>query len=380
MRQARGAQYGKAMRTISQAAIAPLDDNATQNALRLLHPSSRMPIIPIPPEQLPPVPDISEEQVRRAAKAMNATSSAGPDMMSPRLLHLIVSSHVSPQAGVTGLSTLTNLIRRLIRGSLPDHTIPLIAAAWLIPTQPRPGKIRPIAVGQALRRLATKVLLHAAIPDTRDDLASKQVANGIPFAMDALVHDSRMHIARHHEDTDYVLVSVDASNAFNCFSRQRMLDMLALQTPSLARFISMIYGRTRAPLITPSSPTLLLESAEGAQQEYPASMLLFPLAIQPLVRKFSNECNLSYHRWYADEDTVIGRITEVRKVLQILANDGPSHHFFIKTSKTRAYWPSVDMSKLANLIANLSIQTVHDGGIMLLGVTVGSPTYIRSQL
>lgn len=38
------------------------------------------------------------------------------------------------------------------------------------------------------------------------------------------------------------MVQIDAANAFNRFSRQRMLDLLPDKAPSLARIINMFYG------------------------------------------------------------------------------------------------------------------------------------------
>ena len=72
--------------------------------------------------------------------------------MSPKLLHLLANTTISSEAGVKGLSALTNLVNRLARGSLPLRTTPLASAATLVPLHPRPGKIRPIAIGQSLRK------------------------------------------------------------------------------------------------------------------------------------------------------------------------------------------------------------------------------------
>ena len=131
---------------------------------------------------------------------MNPTSAAGPDHLSPRLLQFLALTSVSPEAGVTGLSALTRLVQRLVSGDLPDRTVPLLAASTLIPLQPHPDKIRPIAVRQALRRLVTNVLLPAVIDDTRDRLSPGQLANVVPSGMDAIVHDFRMLMRRHGRD------------------------------------------------------------------------------------------------------------------------------------------------------------------------------------
>ena len=380
MRMASDANYGRAMRALTDRPLANLQDPDTRRALTALHPSPAAPIQPLQPTELPSAPDITEGQVLRAARSLNPSSAAGPDRLSPRLLQLLARTSVSPESGITGLSVLTRLVKRLARGDVPDCTASLLAASTLIPLQPRPDKIRPIAVGTALRRLVTKTLLHAAIDDTRDILAPEQLANGVPSGLDAIVHDSRMLIARHGRDPNFVLVSVDASNAFNSFSRQAMINKLTLQTPSLAHFLNMIYGHTVPDLVLPSSPRVLLRSRQGTQQGDPAGMLLFSLAVQPLIRRISRECNLSLNRWYADDGTLIGTIPEVTKALTILKTSGPDIGFTMNVSKCRAYWPSTNPTSLQTMTHSFPLQITQDGGIALLGAPLGTGAYIKDFL
>ena len=249
MRLASEAQYSRAMLAFKAEPLADLSAPATRAAPTALHPTPASPFCPLLSTQLPPLPEITEGQVLRAARALNPTSAAGPDRLSPRLLQLLARTTLSPEAGVTGLSALTHLVQRLARGDVPDQTAPLLAASTLILLQPRADKMRPITVGQALRRLVTKVLLPPAIEYTRDWLLSEQLANAVPAGMDAIVHDCRMLMHRHGRDSNYIIVSVDARNAFNSFSRQSSLDHLPLQAPRLTCLLNLIYGRTMPDLV-----------------------------------------------------------------------------------------------------------------------------------
>ena len=276
------AQYSRAMRALTDKPLADLHAPDTHDALCALHPSPAAPIHPLSPTDLPPAPDITKSQVLRAARSLSPPSAAGPDRLSPRILQLLARTSISPESGITGLSVLTRLVRRLTRADLPDHTAPLLATSTIILLQSRPGKIRPIALGQALRCLVTKTLLPAAIQDTRDCLAPEQLANGVPSGMYAIVHDCRMLMARYGWVPHYVLVSMDAHNALNTFSRQSMLNGMTLQTLSLAPFYELnlrAYCRGNRFAVF---PPILLKNQEGTQQGDPASMLLFSLAVQPL--------------------------------------------------------------------------------------------------
>lgn len=211
-------------------------------------------------------------------------------------------------------------------------------------------------------------------------LGPEQMANGIPSAMDAIVHDSRMLLRRHGADDNYNMVSIDARNAFNSCSRQEFLNSLPLRCPSLAPFMNMIYGRVTPPLVIPTCPAKSIPSLEGTQQGCPVSMLLFSLSIHPLIRRISRECNLLMNRWYADDGTIIGRISEVHRALRILQTDGPTHHFWINSSKTKAFWPIMTTSKLSDICRATGIDTTPKQGLPLLGVPVGTDEYMASHV
>ena len=245
MRFASHAQHTRAMRLLTNAPIADLNDPHTHAGLQSLHTSPSNHIEPISDRDLPPSTEIDEAAELRAVKRMNPNAAAGPDRMPPRLLHFLVTGEVSPEAGVTGLSVLTRLVGRLARGQIPNQSFPLLSGATLLPIQPRPDKIiSPIAIGQVLRRLVTKVLLPATIADTKGYLEPEQLANGIPSAMDAVVHDARMLMKRYGQDSDFVMVPIDAKSAFNSYSRHRMLNILPERAPSLARFTNALYAET----------------------------------------------------------------------------------------------------------------------------------------
>lgn len=165
------AQYGCDMHTLINPPLADLKDPSTIYKLRALHRSPRGLVVPLPPSVYPRPPEIAGHKILQAVRRLNPNSAAGPDLMSPKLLHLLPNTKFSPHAVVTGLSALTNLVNRLARVSFPLRTIPLTSAATLLPLYPRPEEISPMAIGRSLRRLVTIVLLQAAIEDKREHLA-----------------------------------------------------------------------------------------------------------------------------------------------------------------------------------------------------------------
>lgn len=91
--------------------------------------------------------------------------------------------------------------------------------------------------------------------------------------MDVIVHDARMLYKGHGSDSSHLMVSIDATNAFNTCSRSRMLWCLLTKAPALARFINAMY-RKIAP---PCSFRYHRELLSAARKGDPGGMLFFSL-------------------------------------------------------------------------------------------------------
>lgn len=160
---------------------------------------------------------------------------------------------MSSIAGFTGLSALTLLVYKLAKGDLPDSILPLFSVATPLPTQSRPEKIQPIAIGKVLRLLVIWVLLQSALSESWYHLFTLQMATGVRASMKSIVHDARMPLERHRKKHTHVLVSFDAENVFNQFSCHQILSILPLHIPSLARLIDLIYICAPPSLVIHSS-------------------------------------------------------------------------------------------------------------------------------
>lgn len=289
----------------------------------------------------------------------------------------MATSTVSPEAGVTGLSALTDLVQRLARGALPQQTIALINPATLIPIQPRPDKIRPIAIGTVLRRLVTKILLPQAISDSRSYLAPFQFGNAVRSVIDFIVHETRRFLEERKSDPDMCILQVDMTNAFNRFSRQRLLNMLPKKAPSLARFLNMLYGQDVPKLIFPPPGVADMESLEGAEQGDPAATLAYSLVHRAIATEIDSATDLPLHAWLCDDGNFGGRHEDIVKVVRILAEKGPELGLHINLSKCRLFWPT-DPGPSSTLRAALPEIPFCTDGIVVLGAPVGSQAFTSS--
>lgn len=77
------------------------------------------------------------------------------------------------------------------------------------------------------------------------------------------------------------------------------------------------------------------------QQGDQASTLMFSLVEHPTAKEIAERTQLSLHRWYADDFTLIGTHSELGKAVEILWFKGSDHGLF---RRERVYFSRVTLS------------------------------------
>ena len=90
----------------------------------------------------------------------------------------------------------------------------------MIPLDKNPG-LRPIGVGQVLRRIAGMVVMNISKKDVMNVAGSLQVCAGQEAGAEAAIH--AMYDIYNDEQWETVLL-VDAENAFNSINKNVMID------------------------------------------------------------------------------------------------------------------------------------------------------------
>lgn len=179
-------------------------------------------------------------------------------------------------------------------------------------------------------------------------------------------------------------MSTEVSNAFNSFSRKKLLDLLLSKTPSLVAFMSMIYDWS-APLLfvrlrTGKSEPHILFSQEVTQQGDPEGTFFFTFCLQAHVRQISDECDLLLNRWCDNDRNLIGPISAVQKALKILRTRGLTYQFHLNPSKKTAYWPTITMDGIANLQVPVTLRVFQENSLKILGGPIDAEGNMRSHL
>jgi hypothetical protein len=111
-------------------------------------------------------------------------------------------------------------------------------------------------------------------------------------------------------------------------------------------------------------------SREGVTQGDPLSMLLYSIAIMPLIRRCRIDEPDSGQAWYADDSSAAARLTRLRKWFDLLCEDGPGFGYFPEADKSYLIVSPRHLALAKRIFDGLPVRIVH--GHRFLGGFVGS--------
>ena len=169
-----------------------------------------------------------------------------------------------------------NFIKKICTEKLPVDTTknetPFEAfwACRLIPLDKNKG-LRPIGVGEVLRRIAEKVVMKVVKEDIKKAAGCLQLCAGQEAGCEAAIH--AMHKIFGSNETEALLI-VDAENVFNSINRKALLLNTEYLCPAIATFLYNCYAISARLFITGGKE---LRSREGTTQGDPTAMAGYAL-------------------------------------------------------------------------------------------------------
>ena len=150
----------------------------------MLSKHQQSPFPPSPSTPPPPPTFINEADVVKALRSFPGDSAPGPSLL--RTNHLREAIHCpTPDCGNKALRAISGTVNLLCASRAPSEVVPhLCGATWLASCK-KGGGYRPIAVGEVLRRLTSKCLSCAALPDILRSLTPLQVGVGVKAGCEA---------------------------------------------------------------------------------------------------------------------------------------------------------------------------------------------------
>eukprot|EP00731_Ephydatia_muelleri_P000760 Em0001g760a len=235
-------------------------------------------------------------------------SAAGPSGL--RIQHLLDAASIPLPTSIC--SSLRDLVNLLSSGKAPTSVSTFLAGGSLTALNKfKPGclpDVRPIAVGEALRRLTEKCLCSLI--------------------------------------------------------KQVILDECALHFPELLPWATWCYAAH--PLLW--HPMGRIFSETGVQQGDPLGPLLFALVLQKILNAIDadDDCiHILYQAWYLDDGTLAGKKSAILRALSLLDSIGPSLGIFINMSKCELFCKG-DTSEFPP-----SMKSSHVPHLDLLGAPIG---------
>jgi len=290
-------QYGKAVKTLHSNGIAPVNAE-TLKALVDKHPVSALPNSDI----FPPLDIDSSEILSVSAKNIifqlqtfsKGTACGRSGWRVAHFLELCQFQHF--------MDGFLPLVNSLLAGTVPPSIAHLLVSGNLVPLKKKDGNVRPIVVGEVLRRLVSKLCASKAYEVSAEYLQPLQVGVGVSGGVETLLHAFNRIIRSDlvvPEKTTLALI--DFSNAFNEVNRHSMLKMVRDKLPSLFPWVYFCYS-IAAPLFVESE---IIHATTGVQQGDPLGPLLFALVLQPHLLHIKESFNVTLGA-YLDDVTVCG--------------------------------------------------------------------------
>ena len=161
---------------------------------------------------------------------------------------------------ISALATLTKL---WVNGSLPPEHAPFLCGANLTPLRKADDGVRPVAVGETLRRLVGKTLLSTPLMKQQvGALAPIQCGVGVSGAAEAVAMGTQALVDKLGSNGQWAMLKVDLTNAFNCVSRDAILKGALRYAPGAYNFLAFAYHQ-HVPLYLGEST---LSSEQGTHQ------------------------------------------------------------------------------------------------------------------
>ena len=340
----------------------------------------------LPPNATEPQPVIYEEidgiAVYNAAKRMQG--SGGPTHIDADGWKHILCSKSYGNASTELCNAIADLAKKLCRDNIHPDMLNELVANRLIPLdkgedkEGNPG-VRPIGIGEILRRIIGKVVVGAIREDIINAAGPLQTCAGLKAGIEASIHAMREIFDK--EETEALLL-VDAENAFNNLNRSAALHNIKELCPSFHRYLSNTYQVQAKMIINDKDKTDFILSEEGSTQGDVTAMAMYAIGIRPLLdvlreRTDSASCK---QVWYADDSSAAGKLREMKKWWDLLEEIGPKFGYQPKPSKTILILKNSESYDLAmELFGDTGIKITRSGE-RHLGAVIGSTEFRHSYV
>ena len=354
--------------------------------LRLLHPeqseiqADTLYQGPLPVTSTAHFNSITEQEILKAAQ--QTKGSGGPSLLDAKQWkRMLCSGHF--KAENKELREQLAIFAKKIATEMVDPAIlEAYVSCRLIPLDKEPGctelKIRPIGVGEVLRRIIGKTIMWSLNSEVQEAAGPMQVSAGLKGGAEAAIHSMKQTFE--HEATDAVLL-VDAENAFNRLNRMAALHNIQYICPPFATILINTYRHPARLFIIGGGE---IESAEGTTQGDTLAMAFYGLGTNPILQKLKTEIPTVSQVWLADDATGAGKLGSLKDWWDLIQKEGENYGYYVKPAKSWLILKDPMLLEECQQLFSSSPINITIEGKRHLGAAIGSDefknTYIDEKI
>ena len=265
--------------------------------------------------------------------ALHTKGSGGPTQVDSDAWKRFLCSKSFGNASKELCDSIASLARVISTEQIPSAMLQFYTAGRLVALDKCPGQspvqIRPIGIGEVLRRIIGKAVMTLLKSDITQAAGPLQACAGHKGGVEAAVHAMKKVFDK--PNVEAVLL-VDATNAFNNMNRQTALHNIQVICPEMSTYLINTYREPPSLYVANSKGAMIL-SEEGCTQGDNAGMSFYACNTLPLITllNLSSPCEQA---WFADDSAAAGEVEKVKGWWDILNKNGPTMGYLPNPSKT----------------------------------------------
>ena len=264
-------------------------------------------------------------------------------------------------------NSIAMMARRICTEYVDPEGLSSFTACRLIALDKNPG-VRPIGVGEVIRRIIEKAVLGMLKEDVQRATGYIQLCAGQECGSEAAIHAMREVFSN---DDNHGVLLADASNAFNCLNRHATLINIHTLCPPLARILTNTYRQQSSLFIGEE----VIYSKEGTTQGDPLAMPR-ALGILPLIQRL----NVAARQvWFADDGTAGGKLNQIKLWWSMLNTIGPDYGYYPNAAKSWLIVKEDHLEAAERLFAGTGVNVTAEGK-RHLGAAVGTRSFVESYV
>ena len=361
-----------------EGGILPLNDQ-TKDLLKVKHPEGRKAeeVVklqgPFPTVENVIFDVIDDKMVYSYEAAKITRGGSGPSALDADGWRRILVSRDYGDTGTDLRKAVAALVRRICSVDVKDSSLAPLLASRLVPLNKNPG-LRPIGVGEVLRRIMGKVVMAAFSEDVVRGSSDAQIC-GRSSGSEGAVHAMRRMYA--NERTEAVIL-VDATNAFNNINREALIHNIKHVCPEIATYVTNCYSSPARLFVIGG---LEIKSQEGTTQGDPLGMAIYALGVTPMLNILLIGIGNDHNRMvaFADDITAAGSLDALKKWWDHLLKIGPSYGYYPQPTKSWLIVKPDQLEQAREKFAGTEINITSDGE-RHLGAVIGTDENKRQYI